>query len=106
MDLPDKYPCSGCGACCRKVSLAVLGVGVQPKEHPLHFPYKWDESGCCEMLVGNQCSVYEDRPLMCRVDAVQPFVGMTKKKWYKLNVKACNSLMDKEKLDLNLRIKF
>lgn len=42
--------CDKCGACCR--------VGG-----PLLFP------GGCPYLVGNECSIYEDRPWFCRGEA-------------------------------------
>ena len=50
-----KWKCTECGACCKATpALTVLG-----------FPVKDD--GSCIKLVDNKCSIYEDRPQICRV---------------------------------------
>lgn len=97
-----KFKCSGCGGCCRKVNRA-----VEETKHleGFHFPFKWDETGRCEMLTeDNKCSVYEDRPLLCNVEKISDFLGLDKKKFYKLNNIACNELMDELGIDLYYRV--
>jgi Fe-S-cluster containining protein len=77
-----RFPCTGCGACCRRVGLMVDGVRKQ--QYPdgtigklvQEFPYKYDENGKCEMLVDNKCTAYEDRPLICRVDDLGNKLGL------------------------------
>lgn len=50
------FPCTGCGECCRHINrveqLAVYDRG----------------DGVCIYLSGNLCSIYKDRPEICRVD--------------------------------------
>ena len=59
------FDCSGCGACCRAIG--------------------------CPLLVGNQCSIYEDRPDVCRVGfSRQPSMG--EEKYLSLTREACRVL--------------
>lgn len=99
------YPCSGCGACCRRVNVAVEHSKELDIGHDLSFPYGWDEDGVCEMLENNRCRVYENRPLICRIDDLQKIVGGSKKKFYKLTAKACNALIDDFNIDKSFKIK-
>lgn len=50
------FHCDKCGACCRNLHKS-------PMYQSLH-----DGDGICRYLAGNECSIYEDRPLICRVD--------------------------------------
>ena len=47
-----EFPCSGCGACCKIINIAIKNTGqdCSDKSNDFHFPYKWDNSGRCEML--------------------------------------------------------
>ena len=79
------FPCNRCGACCRNVHLA--------KE--TRFLDRGD--GCCRHYdeLTQLCSVYENRPSICRVDEqyainYQPF--MTWEAFVEVNVQACNKL--------------
>ena len=99
------FPCTSCGACCRRISLAVAYHGVKPPTHPLHFPYSWDEEGVCEHLrPDNTCRVYEIRPLICNVEAYARYIGADMKSFFALNAKACNKLMDADGLEKKFRI--
>jgi hypothetical protein len=101
-----KFPCIGCGLCCKKINVVVSNAGDVPEGHPLFFPHKYDETGRCEMLLeDNSCSIYEDRPLLCNVERFVEYVIMGKKEFYNLNIDSCNMLMDQAGLDINLRIK-
>jgi uncharacterized protein len=73
-------PCGSCTACCR----SSMFVHIAPDEtrtlkripRALLFPAPgrpaghvlmgYDDHGRCPMLVGDQCSIYEDRPQTCR----------------------------------------
>lgn len=76
-----KFKCTKCGCCCRRVNL-IPG-----------FPEAFDEKGVCIHLnEENQCSIYETRPLICRVDS---FVGddathEEKKVYYQFTNSICN----------------
>lgn len=72
------------------------------------FPYSWDESGCCEMLENNLCSVYEDRPLLCNVKKISELysqdTGVPVQDLYSLNARVCNSLISAANLDESFMI--
>ena len=97
------FPCTGCGACCRHVDRANYLINANPE---LNFPYTWDQTGKCEMLGDdNKCKVYETRPLICNVDKFIKFYAISEKKFYKLNIKSCHSLMKEEGIYKEYRIK-
>lgn len=50
------FRCDMCGECCRNLDKS-------PVYRNLH-----DGDGICRFLKGNKCSIYEDRPLVCRID--------------------------------------
>jgi len=89
-----EFLCSKCSACCRNI--AHLGL-----------PHNGD--GICLNLdkKTNKCSIYKDRPDICKVDRMffKHFQSkMTKKEWYIKNTKACHQLIDKEGLDSSYKI--
>ena len=102
----NKFPCSSCGACCKRIIKAVQNLGNQQKESPLHFPHKWNEQGVCEKLTtDNKCSIYETRPLICNVDEIAKLTNMPIKQFYNINIKACNAIMDEDNIPQEFRIK-
>jgi len=106
--LPAVFPCSGCGACCRRINKAVGNLGIEniEKDNELYFPYKWDDTGRCEMLTDdNRCSVYENRPLICNIDKLLSLIDIPKEQFYAMNIAACNTMMDEDNLPLKYRIK-
>jgi hypothetical protein len=72
----------------------------------LGFPYQANEAGVCEKLgADNKCTVYENRPEICRTDKVYEkyFADrMTKFEYYKLNAEGCNKFMQEDGVDKNL----
>lgn len=106
-----KFPCSGCGACCRKINVAVANSKMLSNmlEVELPFPYGWDEKGVCEMLEDNRCKVYETRPLLCRVDDLGKLFKkksiLNKRKFHKLTARACNILIDEFKINKSFKVK-
>ena len=53
----------------RDVDLNQMAVPETIKQSIRDFPYKIDSKGWCEKLGADfKCTVYEDRPLFCRVD--------------------------------------
>lgn len=97
------FPCTGCGACCRKVGVMVDRVR-QEEQYPegtigrlvQDFPFNYSESGSCEMLIDGKCSIYSERPLICRVDELGFKLGLNQIEWYKENVESCHDLMEEE----------
>ena len=90
------FPCTGCGCCCRVIDWADDIVVKDDPEHPYYFPYT-HKDGVCEKLIDNKCSVYETRPLLCRIENMIEKIlpGVDKEEYYKLNIKACNMLIDR-----------
>jgi Fe-S-cluster containining protein len=97
------YPCTGCGGCCQRVDkISLKGLG---EDHPLFFPYKWDEKGVCEKLTKeNKCSVYESRPLVCNIDKLADQIGLDKDTFYRENILACNKIMEEDGKPMEFRI--
>lgn len=79
------FPCNGCGKCCRKVSNS-------PET-------KWLDRGdsVCRHFSEdrNNCTIYETRPLICRVEDYYDRYLSEKIPWdkfVKLNIEICHSL--------------
>ena len=93
------FPCTSCGACCRLVGLAIANPdreGLDPVtvEALDAFPYQARADGSCEKLDGTRCTVYEDRPLLCRVDAMLARRGTPTAEGYQASAEACHALQD------------
>ncbi len=90
-----EFLCSQCGACCKNIT----GLGL---------PHNGD--GICAYLDrdNNMCSIYEERPEICRVEKIYEKYfrkkGIKKKDFYIATTKACYDLIDKEKLDKKYKI--
>jgi Fe-S-cluster containining protein len=99
------FPCTGCGVCCQHAGTAVtiarklLQSGNRDAyvQEIADFPYEFSSTGRCSQLgEGNQCAVYEDRPLVCSVDRVWEKYqsgGMSKSEYYQSTAMLCNSMM-------------
>ncbi|MFJ7407673.1 MULTISPECIES: YkgJ family cysteine cluster protein [unclassified Lysinibacillus] len=88
------FPCTSCGACC----LSIEGI---------EFLKDFNVNGKCNLLENNGCSIYETRPLLCRIDESynQIFINyMTKEEYYFQNAKACNQLQEKLNIDKKYRV--
>lgn len=90
----DRFPCVGCGACCRRMDIALaqikaLGLDVE-------FPYKVT-NGTCEMLAeDNTCKVYNDRPDICNIDKMIELCEMDKDQAYIATANECNRYMEQD----------
>ena len=102
----NKYPCTQCGACCRRISRAIEFVKtMSPEKQKLFaFPYT-HTNGVCDMLVDNKCSVYEDRPLLCNIEKTAEVLNLTLGMFYEANVTACNNMMDEDGMPEHFKIK-
>ena len=77
------FPCDQCGECCRNLNLSPLYSDLDRGD------------GICRYLSGNRCSIYEERPLLCRIDECYDIFfqdKMTLEEYYSLNQKACDRL--------------
>lgn len=89
-----RFPCTGCGACCRHIDRADDIIVREDATHPYYFPYTHKE-GVCEMLgEDNRCKIYGERPLICRIDDLIEHFGLDKEEYYRQNIAACNLLID------------
>ncbi|MCI8377963.1 MAG: YkgJ family cysteine cluster protein [Lachnospiraceae bacterium] len=77
------FACKQCGLCCRNLKLSPLYAELDRGD------------GVCRYLKGNLCSIYNERPLLCRIDESYEvyFKGsFSKEEYYKLNYEMCNKL--------------
>lgn len=87
------FPCSQCGACCRRVGY----VRAFPRELVR-------EDGSCVHLQGNLCGIYADRPDLCRVDHMIEFFRLDKSEAYARTATLCNQWMDEDGVESSMRI--
>lgn len=77
------FKCDMCGECCRNLDKSSLYEDLDMG------------NGVCRYLNGNKCSIYDDRPLLCRIDeSYEAFFKdvITIDEYYRLNYEACNIL--------------
>jgi len=77
------FNCDKCGACCRNLEQSVVYKELDRGD------------GICKYLNGNICSVYERRPLLCRIDECYEHFfkeTLSLEDYYKLNYQACDKL--------------
>ena len=81
------FLCDRCGACCRHLNFSPIYKELDRGD------------GVCKYLSGNLCSIYENRPLFCRVDECYPFFAeqMTREEYDRMNSAACEQLKKMEK---------
>lgn len=81
-----KFNCNKCGMCCRQIGKANL------------LPYFQNVDGICIHLnEDNSCNIYDNRPLVCRVDDMYKVFyadTMPLENFYAENKKICLKLRD------------
>lgn len=80
------FICSKCGECCKNLNKS-------PIYNELH-----DGDGICRYLINNLCSIYENRPLLCRIDESYEVLfkdKMSKIRYYELNYEYCYKIKNK-----------
>lgn len=78
-----KVPCNGCTACCRSPHMPPELTEEEITKYPdaeLNEEFgKWSlprkEDGSCVKLIDNKCSIYGDRPKVCRVFDCRVYVA-------------------------------
>jgi len=91
------FPCTKCGLCCQNISNI-----PELKDFDLG-------NGICKHfnLITNSCKIYSTRPLICKIDEMYEkkyYEEFTRKNFYILNAKACNSMQEIYKLEEKYRI--
>lgn len=77
------FKCKQCGQCCRNLDKSELYAELNRGD------------GICRYLEGNLCSIYEDRPLLCRIDesySVYFKDTYSLDEYYKLNQEGCEKM--------------
>lgn len=81
------YSCEHCGCCCRNLDKSDIYAPLDRGD------------GVCKYLKGNDCSIYENRPVLCRIDdSYDRFFSktMSKEEFYGINKQACKLLQKLE----------
>ena len=77
------FECDKCGECCTNLKYSSLYADLDRGD------------GTCKYLKDNLCSIYEQRPVICRVDESYDIffrARMTKADYYRLNYQCCDKL--------------
>lgn len=77
------YNCEHCGCCCRNLDKSDIYAPLDRGD------------GVCKYLEGNDCLIYENRPLLCRIDDSYDSMFsslMTREDFYKINKQVCKKL--------------
>jgi len=80
------FKCSCCGECCRNLDKSNLYMGLDRGD------------GTCKYLDGNKCSIYDKRPLLCRIDESYEVYfkeHYSIEEYYELNYSICTKLQNK-----------
>ena len=65
---------------------------------------KFLQNGACKMFVNDMCSVYDDRPDICKVEEMAKKNNIPKEIYYKMAIDVCNNMMDEDNIPLKFRI--
>ena len=77
------FKCDKCGECCRNLKMSDIYADLDRGD------------GVCKYLEGNLCSIYDERPLKCRIDeSYNEFFkdSMTLDEFYDANYRMCEEL--------------
>ncbi|MBQ9480439.1 MAG: YkgJ family cysteine cluster protein [Selenomonadaceae bacterium] len=85
------FDCERCGRCCRRVGRTALGEDMALLD------------GSCRYLdkATNLCTIYERRPLICRVDDFYDAYmskAMTREEFYRRNKNVCRMFRNEEEI--------
>ena len=91
------FECDSCGLCCMNIYKSEIYSELDRGD------------GVCEYLSGNLCSIYENRPLLCRIDECYELFfkdTMSLEEYYRLNIEECEKLKKCEEWDYAITISF
>lgn len=81
------FDCDCCGCCCKSLNKSELYEDLNRGD------------GICKYLIENLCSVYDERPLFCRIDECYELFfkdSLSLEDYYKLNHYECDKLKNME----------
>lgn len=70
-----------------------------------NFPLPVRADGSCSKLVDNKCSIYDERPAVCRVGFSRSAYLVSAREYMQLSAAACNMLQEAEGLGPEWRVK-
>lgn len=79
------FQCEKCGQCCRHLDRSDIYKELNRGD------------GICIYLKDNLCSIYETRPILCRVDESYEYYFKelySKQEYYELNYRACKKIKE------------
>lgn len=82
------FECDCCGCCCRNLDKSELYADLDRGD------------GTCKYLSGNLCLIYQERPLLCRIDECYNryfYRIMSREEYDRLNSTECEKLKRREK---------
>ena len=94
-----KFICTQCGCCCRNVQRWIDSIPILAEllDIPsIEFPYKHDNGVCEKLSKDNTCTIYNQRPMLCRTFEI--FKILQKK--YNISIETF-LLLQKESCDIN-----
>lgn len=99
--MKTKFPCTKCGICCKIIGRVFSAEGLEALD------LSTNEDGSCVHYINNECSIYEQRPIICQVgheylvdyDSSNWKPAKYKIPWQEYYIRTavtCNQLMDQE----------
>ncbi len=82
------FECDKCGLCCAHIGGVELYKDLDRGD------------GVCKFLKENLCSIYNHRPILCRIDEswkIYFSTEMTLERYYEINCQGCKKLKEKYK---------
>jgi Fe-S-cluster containining protein len=89
------FPCTECGLCCKNIN-----------RNPLYASLDRGDGVCKNLVNDTSCSIYDDRPIFCRIDEAHKlfFSMLSLSEYYNLNAKTCYELQVSVGAPINKRI--
>lgn len=102
------FGCTSCGACCKRVDSVIEFYGEKEPGSIYHFPYAHKDGVCEKLGEDNRCTVYDNRPIICSIDAMMELAFMDdeagKKEYYSQCADACNYMQEEDGIDKIFRV--
>lgn len=107
----ENFPCTMCGACCRKVGEVVIAAESNGIDLGYAFPIN-DDGSCAHSIAiidaegktAVSCEIYQNRPEVCRIGYAMP-PDMTTKQYIRYTAMHCNLFQEEYEIDERFRVK-
>lgn len=107
MEWSDKFPCTGCGSCCKRIDKLLPNIEKLDDnlKQILNFPYTHINGRCEKLGNDNKCTIYEDRPIVCSYEKFMEVFNYSKDDIFPMSIASCNKMMDEDGVGEEFRIK-